>query len=146
MWRAALVLVLITTPLLAGTTDNDDSCDIIVAPAATLLLPIFDVDLKPGRDRGSDTLFTIMNVSAVPQIAHVTLWTDWAFPVLNFNVFLTGFDVQTISLYDLLVRGVVTTGGASRAPDASAGRYSAPLADTANPNIRSEERRVGQEG
>src|SRR6266576_1753161 len=88
------------------TTNNDDSCDIGTAPAATLLLPYFEVDVNP-TVQGQTTLFTITNVTRFPQIAHVTLWTDWAFPVLTFNLFLTGYDVQAINLYDVIVRGVI---------------------------------------
>ncbi len=88
------------------TTNNDDSCDIGTAPAATLLLPYFEVDPNPAV-QGQTTLFTITNVSRAPQIAHVTIWTDWSFPVLDFNIFLTGYDVQPINLYDVIVRGVV---------------------------------------
>src|SRR6185436_10792383 len=80
------------------TTNNDDSCDISVVPAATLLLPIFDVNLAAAAGASDTTLFTITNVSALPQIAHVTVWTDWSFPVLDFNIFLTGYDVQAINL------------------------------------------------
>lgn len=83
-----------------STTNNDDSCDIGVAPAATLLLPYFQVETA---SRGTDTFFTITNTSNVPQIAHVTIWTDWSFPVLDFNIFLTGYDVQAVSLYDIIV-------------------------------------------
>lgn len=86
------------------TTNNDDSCDIGVAPAATLLLPYFEVDTV---NRTQDTLFTITNVSRFSQIAHVTVWTDWSFPVLDFNIFLTGYDVQGISLSQVLVQGIV---------------------------------------
>jgi hypothetical protein len=81
------------------TTNNDDSCDIGVAPAATLLLPYFEVDVT---NRTQDTLFTITNVTRLPQIAHVTVWTDWSFPVLDFNIYLTGYDVQGISMNQLL--------------------------------------------
>jgi len=88
------------------TTNNDDSCDIGTAPAATLLLPYFEVDVNP-TVQGQTTLFTITNVSRFPQIAHVTVWTDWSFPVLDFNIFLTGYDVQPINLYDVIVRGIV---------------------------------------
>src|SRR5258706_11905901 len=88
------------------TTNNDDSCDIGTAPAATLLLPYFEVDPNP-TVQGQTTLFTITNVTRAPQIAHVTIWTDWSFPVLDFNIFLTGYDVQPINLYDVIVRGVV---------------------------------------
>ena len=89
-----------------ATVNNDDSCDVIVAPAATLLLPYFEVDLT--RPRGETTLFSITNVTQVPRIAHVTVWTDWSYPVLNFNIFLTGYDVQSINLYDLLVHGFLS--------------------------------------
>src|SRR6476469_558383 len=95
------------TPGTAGgptTTNNDDSCDIGVAPAATLLLPYFEVDYT---NRTQDTLFTITNTSRYPQIAHVTVWTDWSFPVLDFNIFLTGYDVQGINLFDIIVRDII---------------------------------------
>ncbi|MEA2240194.1 MAG: hypothetical protein QOC81_4918 [Thermoanaerobaculia bacterium] len=86
------------------TTNNDDSCDIGVAPAATLLLPYFEVDLV---NRTTNTLFTITNVSRLPQIAHVTLWTDQSFAILDFNIYLTGYDVQAISMADVLISGLV---------------------------------------
>jgi len=91
----------------AGVLDNDATCDIKVGPAATLLLPYFEVDLQPGGEQ--TTLFTITNVSRYSQIAHVTLWTDWSFPVLTFNIFLAGYDVQSINLKDILVSGIVAS-------------------------------------
>lgn len=87
------------------TTNNDDSCDISVAPAATLLLPYFEVDVSAARSQ--TTLFTITNVSRLPQIAHVTVWTDFSFPVLDFNIYLTGYDVQGINLMDVFTTGLV---------------------------------------
>src|SRR6267154_6227882 len=107
--RMALTLfsLLITLSASAGVGDNDATCDIKVGPAATLLLPYFEVDLASTGEQ--TTLFTITNVSRYSQIAHVTLWTDWAFPVLTFNIFLAGYDVQSINLKDILVRGVVAS-------------------------------------
>ena len=102
----ALVAVLLCFGSAAGaaTLNNDDSCDIAVMPAATLLLPYFEVDLdSPGRT----TIFTITNVTNVDRIARVTLWTDRAYPVFNFNIYLTGYDVQAINLYDVIANGVV---------------------------------------
>jgi hypothetical protein len=90
-----------------ATTNNDDSCDISVAPAATLLLPYFEVDATSPIGTAQTTLFTITNVSQIPQIAHVTVWSDWSYPVLDFNIFLTGYDVQGINLYDIIARGVI---------------------------------------
>ncbi|HEY4641850.1 MAG TPA: hypothetical protein VII75_10940 [Thermoanaerobaculia bacterium] len=90
------------------TTNNDDSCDIAsAAPAATLLLPYFEVDINSQQTTAQTTLFTITNVTQIPQIAHVTVWTDLSFPVLDFNIFLTGYDVQGINLYDVIARGFV---------------------------------------
>ena len=102
----ALLTVVITVSASAGLTDNDATCDIKVGPAATLLLPYFEVDLQNGEQT---TLFTITNVSRYSQIAHVTLWTDWSFPVLTFNIFLAGYDVQSINLRDILVSGIVAS-------------------------------------
>ena len=103
----ALLTVVITVSALAGVADNDATCDIKVGPAATLLLPYFEVDLQKTGEQ--TTLFTITNVSRYSQIAHVTLWTDWSFPVLTFNIFLTGYDVQSINVKDILVSGVVAS-------------------------------------
>jgi hypothetical protein len=90
-----------------ATTNNDDSCDIAVTPAATLLLPYFEVDFASPSTDAVNTIFTLTNTTNMPQIAHITVWTDWSFPVLDFNVFLTGYDVQGISLYDIIARGVI---------------------------------------
>src|SRR6476659_6202901 len=91
------------------TTNNDDSCDISTAPAATLLLPYFEVDINAQQTTAQTTLFTITNVTQIPQIAHVTVWTDLSYPVLDFNIFLTGYDVQGINLYDVIARGFVAS-------------------------------------
>ena len=102
---------------IAGTasgavTRNDDSCDIAQLPAATLLLPYFEVNLDDPD--GSTTLFTVANVTHLDQIARVTLWTDRAYPVIAFDIYLTGYDVQSINLYDVIARGII-------APDAGTG-------------------------
>jgi hypothetical protein len=87
------------------TTDNDDSCDISLLPAATLLLPYFEVDLD--SINGQTTLITLTNTSHAEQVAHVTLWTDWGYPVIDFNVYLTGYDVQSLNLFDVIARGQI---------------------------------------
>ena len=99
------------------TTNNNDTCDIGNAPSATLLLPYFNVDFSGGNT--SNTIFSIVNTSRFPQIAHVVLWTDWSFAALDFNIFLTGYDVQSISLRDIFANGQIaptaagTAGGTS---------------------------------
>src|SRR5207302_7749095 len=113
------------------TTNNDDSCDIGVAPAATLLLPYFEVDIT---NRTQDTLFTITNVTRLPQIAHVTVWTDWSFPVLDFNIYLTGYDVQGISMNQVLSGTIAQANGTGPTTAQSPlGALSAGF--TANPNF-----------
>ncbi len=72
-------------------------------PAATLLLPYFELDLA--NQQGVNTLFSINNASATAVLAHVTVWTDQSVPALDFDVYLTGYDVQTISLRDILQNG-----------------------------------------
>ena len=74
-------------------------------PASTLLLPYFEVDLDHAD--GVNTLFSVNNASAAAVLAHVVIWSDLSVPVLDFNIYLTGYDVQTISLADLLVAGWV---------------------------------------
>jgi hypothetical protein len=68
-------------------------------PAATLLLPYFEVDLD--NVNGVQTLFSINNASATAILAHVTIWSDLSVPMLFFDVYLTGYDVQTINLRDI---------------------------------------------
>jgi hypothetical protein len=78
---------------------------IVNQPAATLLLPYFEVDLD--NEDGMTTLFSINNSSATALLAHVTLWSDLGVPVFAFNVYLTGFDVQRVDMRDILVEGRV---------------------------------------
>src|SRR2546423_7282337 len=100
--------------LLPTSTNNDDTCDIASsAPAATLLLPYFEVDFKSPQTTARTTLFTIVNVTDLPQIAHVVVWTDWSFPALDFNIFLTGYDVQGINLYDIFAKATIAPGAVS---------------------------------
>jgi len=80
-------------------------CTIDAVPAATLLLPYFEVDLN--NPNGLTTLFSVNNASATAVLAHVTVWTDLSFPVLDFNIYLTGYDVQSLNLRDVLVNGVL---------------------------------------
>jgi hypothetical protein len=50
---------------------------------------------------GRTTLMSIDNSTPVARVVNVTLWTDLGVPTLHFNLYLTGFDVQTINLRDL---------------------------------------------
>jgi hypothetical protein len=124
-----VAILFIAASAFAGVTPNDDTCDIASnAPAATLLLPYFEVDFKSPQATARTTLFTVVNTSALPQIAHIVVWTDWGFPALDFNLFLTGYGVGGVNLYDVFARGFVAPGSGSQ-----------PMPTGANPNITSVE-------
>jgi hypothetical protein len=91
---AACVLMLATSNAAHAVYGANDD-----VPGATLLLPYFEVDLD--NPEGVTTLFSINNASASAGVAHVTLWTDESVPTLDFDIYLTGFDVQTINLRDI---------------------------------------------
>jgi hypothetical protein len=124
MWTGSALQAAIHASGRPTSTNNDDSCDIALLPAATLLLPYFEVDLSQGA--GESTLITLTNISNVEQVARVTLWTDWAYPVINFHVYLTGYDVQSISLYDVLALGRIAPlrGTGFEDPGSSQGDFS----------------------
>ena len=84
-------------------------CAIDDVPAATLLLPYFEVDLSkfPKLNKVDQTVISLQNVSAAPALAHVVLWTDLSVPTLAFDVFLTGFDVEEINLTELFYTGEI---------------------------------------
>jgi hypothetical protein len=89
-----------------GTIDN--------VPAATLLLPYFEADLVHAK--GIDTVFTINNASDEAILTHITVWSDQSVPVLNFNVYLTGYDAQTISMREVLNGTLPITASAAQDP------------------------------
>ncbi len=106
-----LALVLSVTPLAAGVLDGN--CRVADQPAATLLIPYFEVDLADTQ--GQTTLVSINNASARSTLARVVLWTDWSVPTLAFDVYLTGYDVQTLNVRDLFTQAALPVTG----PDAS---------------------------
>jgi hypothetical protein len=111
-----LMVLLMAFPAIAQSTrNNDDSCDIGTAPAATLLVPYFEVDIASPVATARTVLISVTNVTAIPQIARLTFWTDWAYPVISLNLFLTGYDMQSINLYDVFAGGVLapTSNGAT---------------------------------
>jgi len=92
-----------------ASTAYANVCAIDVVPAATLLFPFVEYDYEAGLagNTGATTLFAITNVSNVAQIVHVTLWTDYSIAILDFNIIMTGYDVQTINIRDILRDGML---------------------------------------
>jgi len=95
--RLAAVCALLGSPATAGVLSGN--CRTAEQPAATLLIPYFEVDLQ--RTDGATTLISVNNASSRPTVARVVLWTDWGAPTLAFDVYLTGYDVQSLNLRDL---------------------------------------------
>lgn len=85
---------------------------ISATPAATLLVPYFEVDFAGGSS-SQTTLVAVSNDSGSPVLTSVTLWTDWGVPTLTFNVYLSGYDTQTLNLRDVLSGLLPVTGPVS---------------------------------
>ena len=88
----------------AGSVAYANVCAFDPVPAATLLFPFVTYNYDLG-DTGYNTLFAITNVSNEATIVHVTVWTDFSVAILDFNILLTGYDVQTVSIRDILRDG-----------------------------------------
>ena len=120
-------------PPSAGVLEGN--CRVANQPAATLLIPYFEVDLADPA--GQTTLLSVNNASSKSALARVVLWTDWGVPTLAFDVYLTGYDVQTINVRDLFTGNLPATG-----PDAS---NTGPLSDAGHAlhRLRQLRRRPG---
>lgn len=95
----ALLAACAAAPAPAVTCAMDDP------PAATLLLPYFEVDLA--GPQGRTTLFSVNNAAPAAALAEVVLWTDLGVPTLSFQIYLTGYDVQTVNLRDIFATGTL---------------------------------------
>jgi len=135
-------LVVIALFAVAGTA-SAITCTVDQRPAATLLVPYFEVSynadgtLTTGAG-ARDTLVTIVNASAAPMIAHVTVFNERSVLVLDFNIALTGFDVQAMSIGNVLRGNLPRTGYISGGVlvDACQRNPSAPVYPAGNGFIR----------
>ena len=113
---SVLTAFLVLTSLAHEARAQSPQPSIANRPGATLLLPYFEVKLNDPN--GVTTLLSINNAAATAALAHVVVWSDLSVPVLGFNVYLTGYDVLTINLRDVLVGGALPR-TASRGQDPS---------------------------
>jgi hypothetical protein len=114
MKKTVLSLALLALVALGGQA-SAVICTVDDVPGATLLLPYFEVDLS--NTNGVTTLFSINNASATAVLAHVVVWSDLSVPVLDFNVYLTGYDVQSINMRDILAGNLPQTASAGQDPN-----------------------------
>ena len=109
MRRLFFLLLLFAAALRAQTPPDSpvrftgSPCDAGANAAASLLVPYFEVDSQD--ESGMDTLVGIVNIDDDPIVAHVTVWNVDAWGVFTFNIYLTGYDVCTFSMRQLLVHG-----------------------------------------
>jgi hypothetical protein len=105
--RKALILITVLAAVAGAVSPAPAAiCSFDDAPAATLLFPyvVFDYD---DPDGATTTLVSLTNVGPEAQVVHVTLWSDLGAPVLDFNLLLTGYDVATFNVRDILENGRV---------------------------------------
>ncbi len=121
MKKIALCLALLSF-LAVGNQCFAVICPIDQVPAATLLLPYFAVDYTSATEGGQNALFSINTPAATAVLAHVVVWSDLSVPVLDFNVYLTGYDVQTVNLCDIIHSGTCR----ARLPRAGPERHHQP--------------------
>ncbi len=113
--RKAVPVILLLSGLLAASQALGTICALDNVPAATLLIPYFETTCDGAPD-STTTFFSVNNASATPALAHVTLWTDWSVPGVDFNVYLTGYDVQTIDVRAVFCSGELPRTGAGQTP------------------------------
>lgn len=94
LWLFAVLAVLVPQISRAAIGALDDT------PGSTLLFPYFEVDL--GNPVGLDTVLTIQNASASAVLAHTIVWSDEGVASAIFDIYLTGYDLQALSMRDVL--------------------------------------------
>ena len=88
---------------IAGTPDH--------VPAATLLVPFFEVGINSATDV-ENTLLVVHNVYNTTVTVHYQVWDIDGVPVFNGNLVLTNLESWSTSLYDLIA---LQTGGVKAA-------------------------------
>ena len=142
MKKTLMTCLAIATLFAIAGSASAITCTVDQRPAATLLVPYFEATVAPdgnalttGPD-ARDTLVTICNASSAPMIAHVSVFSELTALVLDFNIALTGFDCQSMSMARVLTGFLpatpITTAHATSANDAcqrnpNAGVYSPPV-------------------
>ncbi len=84
------------------------TCTLDQHPAATLLVPYFQVStdgnggIVTSGIGARDTILTLVNASSAPMIAHVNVYDRFSEIQLDFNVALSGFDVQAMAMSQII--------------------------------------------
>lgn len=125
--KKSLTYLLVVLALVAlASTASAVTCTIDQHPAATLLVPYFQVALNAdgSLDTSStrtDTLITVVNASSQATLAHVVIWNRRSVPLLDFNIALTAFDEVAWSMGDVLTGHLPSTPDAGTADSGLSG-------------------------
>lgn len=92
---------------LSARPEATAECEAGKRPGSTVLYPYFEVDLT--RPDGLTTLISLNNAGGTERLVRMVLWTDWALPILAFDVVLPPKDVLTLNLRDLFQGSLPST-------------------------------------
>lgn len=96
--------------LLIAAPAKADICAVDQRPGATVLIPMFAVDLANAN--GINTTFWVRNLATTATLTNVTLWSDYGVPAFWFNVYLPAYGTERIDLGALLRDGRMPRTGA----------------------------------
>lgn len=139
MKKALIACVAVVAMFALANAASAVTCTLDQHPGATLLVPYFQVTVDGnGNPIGSgalarDTIVTIANASAAPMIAHVNVYDRYSSLQLDFNVALTGFDVQAWRMSDILSGNLPSTTNLE-GDDACQSNPNASVFSTGNPD------------
>lgn len=105
MNRKALSIALLGFAALARMGSALSQCAIQETPAATLLLPYFEVDLSTGS--GKTTQVTVGNAFYNPVLVEAVVWTDLGVPIFSFDIYLGGYQDVQFDLRNVLEGGTL---------------------------------------
>ena len=124
MKKTVMTCMVVIALLAVAGSAGAITCTVDQRPAATLLVPYFEASV--GADgtligtgpNARDTLVTICNASSAPMIAHVNVFSERTELVLDFNIALTGFDCQSMSMAGIVTGNLPRTGFVAGTPPA----------------------------
>jgi hypothetical protein len=103
LFRASVVALFASASSTAHAVIGADD----VVPAATLLVPRFEVE--PGVANGKTTIVSFHNARATPVLTNVTVWSDLGVVVEHFPVYLRGYDAVSFDLREVFEVGYPRT-------------------------------------
>ena len=112
---AASLAISLALTLCGSPPAEAETCSLDPVPAATVLVPYFEVDLADVQ--GVTTYVHLHNAEPDATLAKITFWTDWSVPSISFDVFLTGYDVVRLDLRDVFAGNIPVTADEQSDPD-----------------------------